>query len=163
MTDRVPPRTPPQTKTARMARDRLRRSLIGLDGDGALWRGLQTRVPEAWATLEDDLDVAEPREKLTLYLDRTVARFYRAMGAGYQARINRILSTYAQMKIGEVAREAEVAVSAAERYGALLPPDLRDEMLAGLAGMEDLAPHLRAAAQAAVDARAAEKEDEDTG
>jgi len=62
---------------------------------------LREAVPEAWHTLEQDLDVAEPKEKVTLYLDRSVAKFYRAMGQGYQARINRLLATWAQMKIAE--------------------------------------------------------------
>ncbi|WP_348540471.1 BrnA antitoxin family protein [Shimia sp. R9_3] len=43
----------------------------------------------------------ERKEKVTLYLDKSVARFYRAMGKGYQARINRLLATWAQMKIAE--------------------------------------------------------------
>ena len=42
-----------------------------------------------------------PKTKITLRLDESVAKFFRAMGPGYQARINRILGTWAQLKIGE--------------------------------------------------------------
>lgn len=92
-----------RTKTERLARDRLMRDLIHLSRDSWIPATLEEVVPEAWHTLEVDLDVEEPREKVTLYLDRSVARFYRGMGQGYQARINRLLRTWAQMKIaGEV-------------------------------------------------------------
>ena len=71
---------------------------------------LREEVPEAWHTLEADLDVWEPKEKVTLYVETSVARFYRAMGHGYQARINRILATWAQMKIaGEVRLDEALA------------------------------------------------------
>ena len=53
------------------------------------------------------LGVTEPKVKVTLYLDASVARFFRAMGNGYQARINRVLSTWAQMKIAGMLRERE--------------------------------------------------------
>ena len=91
------------TKTERLARETLMRDLIALGRDGWITSTLAEEVPDAWHTLEADLDVEEPREKVTLYLDRSVARFYRGMGRGYHARINRLLRTWAQMKIaGEV-------------------------------------------------------------
>ena len=60
-------------------------------------------VPEAWHTLEMDIEAEGPKEKVTLYLDRAVARMFRQMGTGYQARINRILETWMQMKMAEKA------------------------------------------------------------
>ena len=92
------------TKTQRLARDRLMADLIHLHRDGWIAARLAEEVPDAWHTLEADLDVTEPREKVTLYLDRSVARFYRGMGRGYQARINRLLRTWAHMKIAEEVR-----------------------------------------------------------
>ncbi len=89
------------TKTQRMAREALGRNLLALTAETWITEALREAVPEAWHTLEQDLDVAEPKEKVTLYLDRSVAKFYRAMGQGYQARINRLLATWAQMKIAE--------------------------------------------------------------
>ena len=95
-----------QTATAKLARERLSRMLEKLDHDEGRWWRVQELVPEAWATLEEDIWCEEPKVRLTLMLDTSVAKFYRAMGKGYQARMNRILATYAQMKIGEVEREA---------------------------------------------------------
>ena len=98
------------SKTERLARDRLMRDLIHLSRDDWIDAALAEAVPDAWHTLEADTDVDEPREKVTLYLDRSVARFYRAMGRGYHARINRLLRTWAQMKIaGEVRLDAYLA------------------------------------------------------
>lgn len=104
-----------QTKTAREARRRLARQLDGADGDLALWRAVQERVPEAWAWIEEDLDLPERRERITIRLDRSVVQVFRAMGPGYQHAINRVLSTYVQMRIGEVER-------AKGRVGRVDPP-----------------------------------------
>jgi uncharacterized protein (DUF4415 family) len=87
------------TRTERMAREKLFRHLWE-DREDALSEALRESVPEAWHTIELDVDVVEDKVKVTLYLDASVAKFYRAMGNGYQARINRILGTWAQMKIG---------------------------------------------------------------
>ncbi|OSP55100.1 BrnA antitoxin family protein [Pseudoruegeria sp. SK021] len=97
------------TKTRRLAYERLLASANELSAEAeAPFLFLRETVPEAWDTLEADVDVWEKKTKVTLMLDDSVAKFYRAQGAGYQARINRILATYAQMKIAEV-REAEAA------------------------------------------------------
>lgn len=87
------------TKAERIAREGLMKNLIHLNRDGWISSMIGDEIPEAWHTLEADLDVEEKKEKVTLYLDRSVARFYRAMGTGYQARINRLLATWVQMKI----------------------------------------------------------------
>lgn len=59
-------------------------------------------VPDAWHTLEMDVETEAPKVKMTLYLDRAVATMFRRMGKGYQGRINRILETWMQMKMAEV-------------------------------------------------------------
>ena len=106
------------TKTQRLARERLLHDLIHLSRDDWVSTTLADVVPDAWHTLEVDLDVEEPREKVTLYLDRSVARFYRGMGHGYQARINRLLRTWAQMKIaGEGRLDAYLAKRVAGEKG----------------------------------------------
>src|SRR6056297_3597089 len=97
------------TKTERIAREGLMKNLIHLNRDGWISSMIEDDIPEAWHTLEADVDVEEPKEKVTLYLDRSVARVYRAMGKGYHARVNRLLATWAQMKIaGEVELEAKL-------------------------------------------------------
>ncbi|MCW9043821.1 MAG: BrnA antitoxin family protein [Pseudopelagicola sp.] len=111
MTD---PAKRPQTKAAQNARAQLIWDLTYLRRDRLIGADIRDEVPEAWHTLEADIPAEETKEKVTLYLDRSVARFYKAMGKGYQARINRLLRTWAQMKIAEEVRldaalEARVA------------------------------------------------------
>ena len=90
------------TKTYRLALERLGKRSLELD-DTPIWvYNLRDEVPAAWATLEQDIDVEEPKVKITLRLDESVAKYYRAMGKGYQERMNRVLATYAQMKIARV-------------------------------------------------------------
>ncbi|WP_460274231.1 BrnA antitoxin family protein [Celeribacter sp. ULVN23_4] len=98
----MPPRSR-LTKTKRLAQERLQRHADALGRFDAFDWDVAQIVPEAWATLEQDFDVTEKKMKVTLRLDESVAKFFRAQGPGYQARINHVLGTYAQMKIAEVA------------------------------------------------------------
>ena len=63
---------------------------------------LRDVIPEAWGALEHDVDLPEPRVKATLYLDKSVSAYFRALGPGWQNAVNRVLATYAQMKIADV-------------------------------------------------------------
>lgn len=92
---------PKGTKTERLAEQRFRRSLRMLENDDIMDDYLDRNIPCAWATLERDIDVTEKKIKITLRLDESVVKFYRSMGNGYQARMNRILATYAQMRISQ--------------------------------------------------------------
>ena len=108
------PQKRPQTKAAQNARAQLIWDLTYLRRERLVSTDIRDEVPEAWHTLEADIEAEETKEKVTLYLDRSVARFYKAMGKGYQTRINRLLRTWAQMKIAEEVRldaalEARVA------------------------------------------------------
>ncbi len=87
------------TKGERIARQRLFQHLAMAEADTPDWDRIARQVPEAWHLIAHDLDVTEPKEKVTLYLDRSTARLFRGMGKGYHARINRILSTWASMEI----------------------------------------------------------------
>ncbi len=111
------------TKTERIARAKLFRHLWEARGD-LLDEALEAEVPEAWHTIEADIDVTEPKVKVTLYLDASVAKLFRAMGAGYQARINRVLSTWAQMKIAGLLRERE---EIGRRFGWIMARDAEAE------------------------------------
>ena len=73
--------------------------------------------------------MAEEKVKVTLRLDASVARLFRAMGKGYQARINLILSSYAQMRIGEIDRKARSLESILEEYGILQSEEARQAYL----------------------------------
>ena len=107
------------TKTERMAREGLMRNLIYLMQEDWIPSTISEEIPAAWHTLEMDLDVEEEREKVTLYLDRSVARFYRGMGKGWHARVNRLLATYAQMHL---AKEVRLEEMLRERVGMGTPP-----------------------------------------
>lgn len=99
---------PRMTKAERIARDKLMQFLFEETHQrDDISLSLRKKVPEAWHTLERDLDVIEDKEKITLRLDRSVARFYKAMGPGYQARISRILALWANMKIADALRVEE--------------------------------------------------------
>jgi uncharacterized protein (DUF4415 family) len=91
-----------QTKAQRLAYERLMGHVsdLGYDGMAPFW--IKEEVPEAWDTLERDVDVREKKVQISLRLDESVAKFYRAMGPGYQERINRVLATFAQMRIAQI-------------------------------------------------------------
>ena len=89
------------TKTERFATERMYRNLRALEDESVVDDLIRDLCPDAWRTLHDDLDVREKKVHVTLRLDASVAAFYRAMGQGYQARINRILTTYAQLRIAK--------------------------------------------------------------
>ena len=94
---------PRLTRTQRLSRDKVFRYLAEerLYRDEELTAAMRDEVPDAWHTIEHDLDVTEPKVKVTLWLDGSTAKFYRAMGRGYQARINRILGLWAHLKIAK--------------------------------------------------------------
>lgn len=123
--DQISPQTRfRQTATAKLARERLARYLQELDNDEGRWWRVQDLVPEAWATLEEDIWCEEEKIKLTIRLDASVVKFFRAMGKGYQARMNRVLATYAQMKIGEVERYRASMEEILETYGPNFPDEV---------------------------------------
>ncbi len=109
------------SKSRRLAEERFYTHLIrsSFESENAFLETLRREVPEAWHTLEMDLEVETPKEKVTLYLDRAVITMFRKMGKGYQARINRILETWLQMKISEIEtfrKEMIMRVAEANRY-----------------------------------------------
>ncbi len=128
-------------KTRRLAEERFHHliAMQTLTFDGGFLEAAQTEVPEAWHTLEMDVDVEGPKEKVTLYLDRAVIAIFRRMGKGYQARINRILETWVQMKIAEkVVFQREIM----DRVSEAIDDKNREDPKAGLEKMrQDLVTH----------------------
>ena len=57
-------------------------------------------LPADWSDI-DGRPVPE-RDRLTLRVDRDVAKFYRAMGRGYQERMNRVLRGYMLARLAEL-------------------------------------------------------------
>lgn len=106
-------------KTRRLAAERLIAHRIAAEFDEDTIWDVREKIPEAWMTLEQDVDVQEPKVKVTLYIDGSVAKFFKAAGRGWHARVNRVLATYAQMKIADVRVDdvllARAKATAAER------------------------------------------------
>jgi len=92
----------PMSKTRRLYFERSLLNLRALEAEDTWDYAIREQIPAAWDTLEQDVDVVEKKTMVSLRLDESVAKFYRAMGHGYQARINRILATFAQMRMAEV-------------------------------------------------------------
>lgn len=91
-----------QSRAARLAYERVIGNLVDLEYDGHVPYWVKEHIPEAWDTLEKDVDVFEKKVQITIRLDESVAKYFRATGPGYQARINRVLATFAQMRIAQI-------------------------------------------------------------
>ena len=98
--------------TRQQAYDRMHADMLYANRNHLIGTFLREDLPLEWHLLEMDLPVQEKKEKVTLYLDRSVARLFRGMGQGYQARINHLLRTWMQMKI---AKEVELDEALGER------------------------------------------------
>jgi hypothetical protein len=141
-------------KTKRLAKERFMRLLwewMGEQGHEDFLEDARRLVPGAWHFVEMDIDTEEPKDKVTLYLDRSVAKVFRAMGAGYQARINRILATWLQMKMAEMKalemKHLEALEATMEERDGPDPKDISDRRTNTLAehwaywqGVKDAAP-----------------------
>lgn len=52
------------------------------------------QIPAAWSTIEEKVPTRPKKVRIHTSLDADVAGFYRAMGQGYQARMNAVLRAY---------------------------------------------------------------------
>jgi uncharacterized protein (DUF4415 family) len=51
-------------------------------------------IPPDWHTVERDVPVRRRRTKITADFDADMVKWFRAMGLGYQARMNQVLRTW---------------------------------------------------------------------
>ena len=51
-------------------------------------------MPEGWIRAHHGCEGGPPKEKMTIRIDAEVLQWYRALGVGYQTRINNILRIY---------------------------------------------------------------------
>lgn len=111
MTDTQPPRsrmtgpqaTPPRmSRTERIARQNFSRDWYVLEQMDLDLETMRAKLPEDWHLVEHDLDLNEPKQKVTLYLDRSVARSFKAMGKGHQGVMNRVLHSWMQAKAAQM-------------------------------------------------------------
>ncbi|MEO8530972.1 MAG: BrnA antitoxin family protein, partial [Deltaproteobacteria bacterium] len=96
------------TRSERLARERMLNHIHALESDDQFLETIREKIPVAWRTLERDIDVSEPKVKVTMRIDESVIKFYRAMGTSYQERMNRILATFAQYRIGRAQELADM-------------------------------------------------------
>ncbi|AGI66708.1 hypothetical protein OAN307_c09930 [Octadecabacter antarcticus 307] len=60
-------------------------------------------LPLEWDEIWKDEDRRDPkRTRVTIRLDADVVKYFRAMGAGYQARINRVLRAYMHFRLAKL-------------------------------------------------------------
>jgi uncharacterized protein (DUF4415 family) len=121
------------TKTERLARRRMIWNLWRASEDALPLEEVRAEAPDAWHIIVEDIDCFETKEKVTLYIDRSVARAFKAMGKVYQARINRILLTWMQMK---AARMLEAETYLSKRVGEVLEKE-RDHPSEDLPGWNE--------------------------
>lgn len=80
------------------AEERSYAELLRETSDLEMWnhdRKLKARMlPEGWRELEKTAPVKPRKVRVTTGLDADVARWYRGLGAGYQARMNAVLRVY---------------------------------------------------------------------
>ena len=139
---------PQMTKTERLARRRLIYHLWLADEDILPLTEIRAEVPLAWHMIEADVDCFEAKRKVSLYLDKSVAAMFQAMGKGYQARINRILNTWLQMKMAGLMEEDAALAARRKDVLAALRQCNREDLITTLLGHQK-----QAAKQAAPPAR----------
>lgn len=125
----------PMPKSERLARRRLIYHLWLASEDRLPWDEIRAEVPDAWHMIEADIDCHSPKQKITLYLDQSVVRMFKAMGQGYQARINRILDTWLQLKI---AAHLDLEAALARRQSEVLAQERKGDDRPGWGEMLDL-------------------------
>ena len=66
-------------------------------------------VPAAWARVERDVPVRPRKIRVTAAYDEELVRWFRAMGHGYQARMNAVLRAYMlAMKSREITSDKDI-------------------------------------------------------
>lgn len=68
----------------------------------------EKHMPPEWWRIEKDVPVRPRKTRITATFDADVAKFYRALGHGYQARMNAVLRTY---MLAVISREIETAAN----------------------------------------------------
>jgi len=63
---------------------------------------MSLHTPKEWEMLEEAFHCEPKKQRVTLLLDEPVAKFFRTKGRGYQALINQVLRTYAELRLARV-------------------------------------------------------------
>ena len=66
-------------------------------------------IPEEWHEIWKDEDRRDPkRTRVTIRMDADVVKFFRAMGEGYQVRINRVLRYFMHLRLAGLVEGPDV-------------------------------------------------------
>ena len=68
--------------------------LLDLDMQLAMWKRKEAFIPGDWHRVERDAPVRRRKTRVTAALDADLVKWFRAMGHGYQARMNLVLRTF---------------------------------------------------------------------
>lgn len=83
-----------RTKAEERAHSELLLELSELDVWMEQFRKKEDLIPEDWSEVEAAAPVIRKKEKVTLSVDADLLRWFRAMGRGYQGRVNAVLRIY---------------------------------------------------------------------
>ncbi|MEL6678293.1 MAG: BrnA antitoxin family protein [Pseudomonadota bacterium] len=83
-----------KTLTELKAETELAMQVAELEADVAFNTAVAKFVPSTWEDLPERYPCKPPKTRVTLLVDRDVAKFFRAMGRGHQARMNAVLRTF---------------------------------------------------------------------
>jgi uncharacterized protein (DUF4415 family) len=90
-----------RTKTEELNYAELMRKLSELES-WTMERKLKERMPPPeWRSLERDTPTTPHKTRVTIGFDDDMLRWYRGLGAGYQARMNAVLRTYMHAAIAK--------------------------------------------------------------
>lgn len=65
-------------------------------------------IPGEWFHIEPTIGRRHPTTtRITLRLDADVVKFFKAMGPGYQPRINQVLRSFMHMKLAKLVEDGE--------------------------------------------------------
>lgn len=95
-----------RTKTEERAYSLAVRELYDLEEWNRLRKLREKHVPADWHKIERDVPVRAKKARVTAAYDADMVRWYRSLGHGYQARMNRVLRAYMLLVI---AKEIESA------------------------------------------------------
>lgn len=90
----------PKTKAQRRAYYDGFKAVRQLEQDARNAIAMMDHIPPQWEDLEKtDGPAWKETQKVTMKVDKATVKFFKAMGPGYQARLNLVLRYYVQMRL----------------------------------------------------------------
>ena len=123
----LPPDPTKQTRTERLSRLYMMDAMAQTEYD--ILHGLYTtgRLPDEWHEIAYETGRRKALSKVTIRLETDVVKFFKALGPGYQEKINRVLASFVHARLARmiggpdtsdfVLRPEEVMALAQKRRG----------------------------------------------